>query len=176
MRSALLIHDRTQVGFARGHLQPGLMKETAIDDARGTGRPVGAMLRGVLLRPAVLLGVALGVLGFADLGPFEPWGPLTWILPLLAFTYLVFGAARGQLRRGVLRLQTVGLLGFTVLALVALFVDPVIGQYVVAAGWLGHAVWDFAHRDGTVVPRWYVDFCFPVDLLVAASLVAAALL
>jgi hypothetical protein len=46
----------------------------------------------------------------------------------------------------------------------------------VAVGWFGHAVWDFAHRDGTVVPRWYVDFCVPVDLLVAASLVVAALL
>ena len=98
----------------------------------------------------------------------------TWILPLLALSYLVFGAARGQLRRpGVLRLQTIGLLGFTGLTLVALSVDPLIGQYIVAAGWLGHAGWDFAHRDATVVPRWYVDFCIPVDLLVAVSLVAA---
>jgi hypothetical protein len=76
----------------------------------------------------------------------------------------------------VLRLQTIGLLGFTALALVAMFVDPLIGQYIVAAGWIGHAGWDLAHRDATVVPRWYVDFCIPVDLLVAASLVAAALL
>jgi hypothetical protein len=153
-----------------GLMNETAMDETAMDDARATG-----LLRGVLLRPAVWLGVALGVIGFADLGPFEPW--TTWILPLLALGYLVFGAARGQLRRpGVLRLQTIGLLGFTVLALVAMFVDPLIGQYLVAAGWVGHAVWDFAHRDGTVVPRWYVDFCIPVDLLVAASLVAAALL
>ncbi len=155
----------------------GLMKETAMDDARGMGRSGAAMLRGVLVRPAVWLGVALGVLGFADLGSFEPSAAPTWILPLLALSYLVFGAARGQLRRpGVLGLQTVGLLGFTALALVALFVDPDVGQYVVAVGWFGHAVWDFAHRDGRVVPRWYVDFCVPVDLLVAASLVVAALL
>jgi hypothetical protein len=153
----------------------GLMDETAIDDVRGLGRSGAAMLRGVLVRPAVWLGVALGVLGFADLGSFEPSAAPTWILPLLALSYLVFGAARGQLRRpGVLRMQTVGLLGFTALALVALLVDSHVGQYVVAAGWFGHAVWDFAHRDGTVVPRWYVDFCVPVDLLVAASLVVAA--
>jgi hypothetical protein len=153
------------------------MNETAIDGARGIGRPGGAPLRGVLLRPAVWLGVAFGVLGFVDLGPFESSAAPTWILPLLALSYLVFGAARGQLRRpGVLRLQAIGLLGFTVLALVALFADPLIGQYVVAASWFGHACWDFAHRDATVVPRWYVDFCIPVDLLVAASLVVAALL
>ena len=85
----------------------GLMKETAMDDARGMGRSGAAMLRGVLVRPAVWLGVALGVLGFADLGSFEPSAAPTWILPLLALSYLVFGAARGQLRRpgvlGVLR-------------------------------------------------------------------------
>jgi hypothetical protein len=148
-----------------------------MDDARGMGRSGAAMLRGALVRPAVWLGVALGVLGFMDLGPFEPSAAPTWILPLLALSYLIFGAARGQLRRPrVLGLQTVGLLGFTALALVALFADPKVGQYVVAVGWFGHAVWDFAHRDGTVVPRWYVDFCVPVDLLVAASLVVAALL
>jgi hypothetical protein len=146
------------------------MNDTAIDGVRGTVRE--ALLR----RPAGWLGVALGVIGFADLGPFEPSAAPTWILPLLALSYLVFGAARGQLRRpGVLRLQAIGLLGFTVLALVALFADPLIGQYVVAAGWLGHAGWDFAHRDAAVVPRWYVDFCIPVDLLVAASLITAAL-
>ena len=154
----------------------GLMDDTAMDEVRGMGRWGEAMLRGVLVRPAVWLGIALGVLGFADLGSFEPSAAPTWILPLVALSYLVFGAARGGLRRpGVLGLQTVGLLGFTALALVALFVDPDVGQYVVAAGWFGHAGWDFAHRDGTVVPRWYVDFCVPVDLLVAASLVAAAL-
>jgi hypothetical protein len=148
-----------------------------MDDARGMRRSGAAMLRGVLVRPAVWLGVTLGVLGFADLGSFEPSAAPTWILPLLALSYLVFGAARGQLRRpGVLGLQTVGLLGFTALALVALFVNPDVGQYVVAVGWFAHAVWDFAHRDGRVVPRWYVDFCVPVDLLVAASLVVAALL
>jgi hypothetical protein len=153
------------------------MKETAVHAGRGTRRSGPALLTGLLVRPAVGLGVALGVLGFADLGPFVPSAAPTWILPLLALSYLVFGAARGQLRRpGVLRLQTFGLLGFGGLALVALFVDPVIGQYLVAAGWLGHAGWDFVHRDATVVPRWYVDFCLPVDLLVAASLVAAALL
>ena len=126
----------------------------------------------MLARSAVWLGIVFGALGFLDLGPFEPSAPLTWILPLLALSYLVFGAVRGQL----LTLQLLGLLGFTALALVALFVDPDLGQYVVAAGWLGHAIWDFVHRDGKVVPRWYVDFCIPFDLLVAASLVAAAML
>jgi hypothetical protein len=154
------------------------MRNSAVDgDVAVMAHPAGETLRGVLLRPAVMVGVAFGVFGFMDLGPFESSSPPTWILPLLALSYLVFGAARGQLRRpGALGLQAGGLVGFTVLALVAFFMDPVIGQYVVAVGWFGHAVWDFAHRDGRVVPRWYVDFCLPVDLLVAASLVAAAVL
>lgn len=168
----------------------GLMTNTAMDGAPAmngapaAGRPGGAMdrtggakRRGVLLRPAVWAGIVLGVLGFADPGPFVPTAAPTWILPLLALSYLVIGGARGRLRRpGVLRRQTAGLVGFGVVALVTLLVDPIVGQYLVAAGWFGHAGWDFAHRDATVVPHCYVDFCIPVDLLMGASLVAAALL
>ncbi|WP_326561563.1 hypothetical protein [Micromonospora sp. NBC_01796] len=133
-------------------------------------------LTATLRRPAVHLGIALGVLNLLDLGRFEPAGFLTWLLPLLALCYLVLGVARRRrTTREILTRQSAGLLLFTVIALVALVVDATIGQYVVAAGYLAHAAWDYAHRDGRVVPRWFVDFCVPFDILIAASLVLAAL-
>jgi len=134
--------------------------------------PAAAVLRS----PALWLGIAIGAVELVDTDPFDPSSGMTFILPVLALSYLVFAAVRhGPRRPAVLRLQAVGVLGFTALALVALVVDPVLGRYVVAAGWLAHAVWDFAHRDGRVVPKWYVRFCAPFDLLVATSLVVGGL-
>jgi hypothetical protein len=125
----------------------------------------------VLAHPAVWLGVALGVLQFFGLEPFAPSNPMTWLLPALTLIYLVFGLVRGQARM----VQLLGLLGFSAVALAALLVDPDLGQYLVAAGWIGHAIWDFAHRHGRVVPRWFVYFCLPADLLFAASLIVVAI-
>ena len=129
-------------------------------------------------------GLALGVVGLLDIQPWSPSDRTTWILPVFALAYLVFGAARGQLRRpGVLTLQVAGLLSFGALALVVLFLDPAVGHYVVAAGWFGHAIWDIAHhrdlthhRANKVVPRWWVECCFFIDLLGGAALLVAATL
>ncbi|MDQ4011921.1 MAG: hypothetical protein M3228_14795 [Actinomycetota bacterium] len=69
---------------------------------------------------AGLAGLALGVVGLLDIQPWSPSDRTTWILPVFPLAYLLFGAARGQLRRpSVLTLQVAGLLGFGVLALVA---------------------------------------------------------
>lgn len=126
-------------------------------------------------------GLAVGVASVLDVQPWTATEATTWLLPVLALVYLIFGASRGRLRRpGVLPLQTAGLLGFGGLALLALFLDPAVGHYVVAAGWFGHAFWDVAHhrdlnhhRAVGVVPRWYAEACFVFDLLVAASLIVA---
>ena len=140
------------------------MTHTAIDKAGSPAGPVRS--------PALWLGIAIGAVGLADTGRFDPSGLTTYMLPLLALSYLVFAAFRhGPRRSAGLRIQAAGLLGFTALALVALVADPVVGRYLVAAGWLAHAGWDFAHRDGRVVPKWYVRFCIPLDVLVAFSLV-----
>lgn len=124
-------------------------------------------------------GVAIALAGFAfsDLEPWEPSGNITWLLPVLALAYLAFGAARGELRRpGVLALQTAGLLAFGAVALVAVSVGPGLGEFVLAAGLVGHALWDLAHhRADRVVPRPYAEFCVVFDLLAAAALIAAAL-
>lgn len=134
------------------------------------GRTVNDMMR-TLHRPGVIAGVLIGVLGLADLSPFSPGGPVTWILPLAALGYLIAAHLRSAPRRR----QIAGTALFTTVALATLLLEPAIGQFVLAAGWIGHAAWDWAHRDGSVVPRWYVDFCLPLDLLVAAALIAAAI-
>lgn len=96
-----------------------------------------------------------------------------WMLVLAALVYLVFGAVRKQLRSpGLLALETAGVLVFSTLALAALSVDQDLGRYLLAAGWLGHAAWDFAHhRADKVVPRWYAELCAVVDVLIAAFLI-----
>lgn len=146
----------------------------------GVAAPPG-WLRGMLRWSPLGAGLALGVASLLDIQPWTPTGVTTWLLPGLALAYLIFGAARGTLRRpGVARLQTAGLLGFGAFAVLALFLDPAVGHYVVAAGWFGHAMWDVAHhrdlaqhRATGVVPRWYAELCFVIDLLVGASLVVA---
>lgn len=117
------------------------------------------------------LALALVVATFADgLPPLEL---LAWLLAVMPLCYLIFGALRRELRRpGVLILQMAGLLGFGVLAMAALAVDHGLGWYVLAAGWLGHAAWDFAHhRTKRVVPRAWAEWCFVVDLFGAAAMI-----
>ncbi|MFI7577838.1 hypothetical protein [Micromonospora sp. NPDC049497] len=141
------------------------MTETVIHKAAS---PAVAVLRS----PALWLGVALGAIELTARGPFDPYSPTTFIPPLLALIYLIFATFRHGADRSVaMRIQAVGLVCFTALSVVALVVDPALGRHVVAAGWLAHAAWDFAHRDGRVVPKWLVRFCMPFDLLVATSLV-----
>ncbi|GAA0932330.1 hypothetical protein [Pseudonocardia zijingensis] len=130
-----------------------------------------------------LIGVVIGVAGLFGIAPWTPADPTTWLLPWLAIAYLVFGAARGQLRRpGVLRLELIGLVVFAGCAVLALLVFPQGGQYIAGLAWIGHAAWDVAHhRDLSrhpavgVVPRGYAEFCIVLDLLVGASLIAAPL-
>jgi hypothetical protein len=169
MRFARPVDDIAAMGVVRSNPQRGSMTDTMIGEA---AVPAAAVLRS----PALWLGIAIGAVELFDTDPFDPSSGTTFILPVLALSYLVFAAVRHRARRpAVLWLQVVGVLGFTALALLALVVDRALGQYVVAAGWLAHAAWDFAHRDGRVVPKWYVRFCVPFDLLVATSLVVGGL-
>lgn len=95
------------------------------------------------------------------------WGVLT-----AAVIYLTWGTSRGELPRGRwLTLETAGVLTFGALAITATATDPASARYVLAAGWLAHAVWDVIHhRADRVVPRWYAELCMVCDLVVAMSL------
>jgi hypothetical protein len=88
-----------------------------------------------------------------------------------ALVFLVVGVAHGQWRRpGGLPLQTVGMLAFGSIVLVALYVEPVLGGILVAIGLLGHAAWDAVHyARNRVVTRSYAEFCAVLDLLVGAA-------
>jgi hypothetical protein len=65
---------------------------------------------------------------------------------------------RGQLRNGGgLPLQSIGMLGFGAIELLALSANPTLGGYLVAAALIGHAAWDAVHfRLNRVVPRSYL--------------------
>ncbi|MCT9084173.1 hypothetical protein [Streptomyces fulvoviolaceus] len=121
-----------------------------------------------------LLAVGVAVATFADGLPALEL--LAGLLVLMPLCYLAFGAVRGELRTpGALTLQAAGLLAFGAVALVAVAVDDTVARYVLAAGWLGHAVWDVVHhRSGKVVPRAWAEWCFVVDLLGAAALLVPA--
>lgn len=117
---------------------------------------------------AALASVAL-VLALAE--PVRA-GVAAWSLLVAAVVYLTWGTARGDLEhRPWLAAQTASVVAFGAIALVTVAVDPAVGRYVLAAGWLGHAAWDvFHHRADRVVPRWYAESCMVIDLSVAAVL------
>lgn len=97
-------------------------------------------------------------------------GAVFWAVALVV---LVWNAVGGRLRRdGTVRLQAVGMLVFGGLALAGLVVDPAVGRYLVAAGWLLHGVWDVVHLTlNRVVARSFAEWCAVVDVVVAAAIV-----
>ncbi|GGU50342.1 hypothetical protein [Streptomyces lavendofoliae] len=151
------------------------MTDTARDDTTGPKRSAPArLLIAAGHRWPTLLAVALAVATFADGLPGLAF--LAWLLFVMPVCYLLFGAARGEFRpRGALARQLYGLLAFGTVALLALALDDTLARYLLAAGWLGHAAWDFAHRrTGRVVPRAWSEWCCVVDLLGAVALLALA--
>lgn len=126
---------------------------------------------GLVRRWPIALGLALFTLTIADgSAEFPPW-----IVLGVALVYPVVGVLRRSIRdRSMALLQAAGLAVFAGIAVLAAVVDPVTSAFVVAAGLVGHAVWDaFHHRAGAVVWRWYAEACVVYDLLVAAAVVAA---
>ena len=94
------------------------------------------------------------------------------VLLATSLVFVVLGVARGQLRRaGGLTLQASGMLVFGAIALATLYVDTVLGAYLVAAALLGHAVWDaFHHLRNRVVARSNAEFCGIADLVLGAAI------
>ncbi|MEU5216820.1 hypothetical protein AB0G79_11590 [Streptomyces sp. NPDC020807] len=109
------------------------------------------------------LALALALATFADGLP--PASFLAALLVVMPLCYLAFGAVRGDLgERRTLAVQTAGLVAFGAWAATALLLDGGNALYVVAVGWFGHALWDFAHhRGGRVVPRAWSEWCGVVD-------------
>ncbi|MET7876529.1 hypothetical protein ABZS52_06275 [Micromonospora profundi] len=100
-----------------------------------------------------------------------------WTMLVLPGAYLLIGLARRTLRGpGVLTTQFLGLAGWVGLALVAVAAGGRTAGWLVAFGWLAHAVWDLAHhRTGRVVPRAFSEWCGVLDAAIAATMIFALL-
>ncbi|MBE1876468.1 hypothetical protein [Myceligenerans pegani] len=119
--------------------------------------------------------VALALLLFVGTVAGDDATVPAWMVAGIAAVYPVVGVLRRTIRdRSMALLQAAGLVAFAGIAVLASVVDPVTGAFVVAAGLVGHAVWDaFHHRANAVVWRWYAEACVVYDLLLAAAVVAA---
>lgn len=120
---------------------------------------------------------ATWVVAVATVAAFAALRLQDWVDPVVAFlvaalALVLWGAVRGQLRRrGTLVVEMAGMVGFTAIALAAVSVDPNLGRYIVAAGWFGHAAWDFAHfRADKVVSRSFAEWCAVFDVLRAVGI------
>ncbi len=122
-------------------------------------------------RQATWLVAVVIVAAFAALR-LQDWVDPVVALLVVALALVLWGAIRGQLRRrGALVVEMAGMVGFTAIALAAVSVDQDLGRYIVAAGWFGHAAWDFAHfRADKVVSRSFAEWCFVFDILRAAGI------
>jgi hypothetical protein len=70
-------------------------------------------------------------------------------------------------------IQAFAWLAFVLLALLSVAVSPQVGKFVLAAGWLGHAVWDYYHwRADKGVSRSFAEWCGVYDLLGAIAILA----
>jgi hypothetical protein len=90
----------------------------------------------------------------------------------VALIFLIVGVVCGQ-RRTLwgMPLQTAGMIAWAAIGLTVLFVSPKIGGYLVAAGLIGHAVWDIVHYwANRVAARTYAEFCAVFDILVGATI------
>ena len=68
--------------------------------------------------------------------------------------------------------QLVGALGFGTAAVLALYVAPALGGFLVGIGLVGHATWDvYHHRRDIVVVRSLAEFCAVLDLLVGIAVI-----
>ncbi|WP_460888034.1 hypothetical protein [Promicromonospora xylanilytica] len=152
---------------------------------------VPAMAGAMLLRPAeytehvhrfdlawlrsrwpVLVGLLLLVGTLAGGGAGVP----TWLVFAMALVYPVVGILRNRIRgRSMVLLQAAGLAVFGGISLLAgALAGQDTGAYVLAAGLVGHGVWDvFHHRANAVVWRWYAETCVVYDLLLAAAVLAS---
>lgn len=120
-------------------------------------------------RPALLAGgllAAVTILAVAFVPKRDAFEALAVLLAAIAAVYVgsALSAGRGEL----LLVEGLGAVAFVGLAVLALRLGA---PALLGAGYVGHALWDAAHRPRlihTPVRRWYVDACLVYDLPVGA--------
>ena len=121
-------------------------------------------------RQATWLVAVATVAAFAALR-LQDWVDPVVALIVAALALVLWGAVRGQLRRGALVVEMAGMVGFTAIALATVSVDPELGRYIVAAGWFGQAAWNYARfRADRVVSRSFAEWCTVFDVLRAVGI------
>jgi len=120
----------------------------------------------------------LGSMPLITLGQiFDAPAVLTWAVVVIAALVAVWGIARGHWSNpGGLSLQSLAMVAFGAMSLLAFVVDTTAGGLLVAAGLVGHAAWDlYHHRKNRVVVRSYAEACIVLDVALAVMIVVAVL-
>jgi hypothetical protein len=149
------------------------MRPDAVDRRRARAEtPSGREMSLLRRRWPTAVGVLFSLIVFADGRP-DSLANFALMLAGMPAAYLAFGAARGEFHtHGSLEKQLLGLAMFGAIANATLALDEGPERYVLAAGWLGHALWDVAHhRSRRVVPWQYAEWCAVVDVAGAVAFV-----
>lgn len=146
---------------------PGPFPVTALSRVVAGGGRRGwiAVLAGGIITGGVTLVVP------ALLSRTDALGFLAILLGAIGAVYLGFVLADGRARE--FRIEAAGILLFGVLATTGL---ALAAPTVLAAGYLGHALWDSVHgRRGihTRIPWWYAPWCIGFDLVLGIFLLVA---
>jgi len=117
----------------------------------------------------LIASLAIGALAALRL---QDWADPSLVLLIAALALVVWAAVHGQLwPPGAVMFETVGVVGFGAIALLAMSLDYQLGGYLLAAGWFAHAAWDFAHyRADKVVSRSFAEWCAVFDALGAVGI------
>ncbi|WP_205624425.1 hypothetical protein [Actinomadura flavalba] len=140
-----------------------------------TGHAHHGVLRAIGRRWPAWFGLAVAFATFADGMPgMDRLAALLISMPLF---YLGIGAVRRSLGdRRTLAVQLAGLVVFVGLGVAALVAGGTAGWWLLAAGWLGHALWDGVHfLTRRVVPRGWSEWCGVIDLCGTVAIGAVAL-
>ena len=123
----------------------------------------------LLYRWPALVGIVLATATSFIKIPSKLILPFALGLILCAASYPIFGTILHQWRKPFLPMLHVAVFaGLFAVAYVALQIDISVSRYLLAAAFIGHAIWDAYHfRARRIVPRWYAEACGVYDVILA---------
>lgn len=121
------------------------------------------------------VGVATAIAGDVTLRTRLPRQRVALTATQLAMAALVYPLARSRREANAAMIrESLALAAFGTLALQAGRGNGAWAGRLLAAGWVGHAVFDSVHDGGeqSQIPDWYPAFCAGYDLAIAARLLS----